>query len=219
MPSIVTSIVTAAVVSTVMVASMASIVMSVVVAMLFVSDMARMTVALAIRGYVDAVVPLILHEVHRHAAGLVVAAMRAPSVSVRRRYAQVDRTAVDNRSADNHRLRVNQLWPRCVTEIDASVVAGITNMDRHTDIRSRCATRPQGQYETGDLQNPVHCLGSIAVCDGRMLRRAGLPVAEENVQKLRAVLRDLYWPEVFSNFAGISQPIVAGVPLQVALSA
>ena len=101
---------------------------------------ASSTVALTVMRRVHIAVPAILYEVDRLAAGVVPAAMLAPVLRVTRGYAQVDRLAyhTHRHGLDDNRLRVDQLWPREVTDVDAAVKAGFADLDGYANVAAKC---------------------------------------------------------------------------------
>jgi hypothetical protein len=85
-------------------------------------------------------VPLIAHEIDRHTAGVVLATMTAPVLSMSRWDPQINR--FDNprfdsaHRRDDHRLRRVDHWRLGpVADIDTPVHPGLADLDRHPDLR------------------------------------------------------------------------------------
>ena len=90
--------------------------------------------------YIDLVIPLISHEIDWPATGIVLMTMFCPMFFVSRRNMQIERRIrhTHRHGTDHDRLRINDLWPWKVSDIDLAIKAWLTNTDRHTDIGGLC---------------------------------------------------------------------------------
>ena len=75
--------------------------------------------------------PLLLHEIHRLAAGVVSVAMFTPVLLMARRYIQINRLAHHGYGLlhDDDRLRADQDRLRIVADVDAPVNARLVDTD------------------------------------------------------------------------------------------
>src|SRR4029077_1684240 len=93
-------------------------------------------------------VPVVLHEVDRLSAGVVLAAMVAPIPLIARANVQIDRRrqhAAGNAYTHDGRA-IDEARRRRVAEIHASVESGIAQADRDSYLRGRCgADRQRGK--------------------------------------------------------------------------
>ena len=99
-----------------------------------------MSVSRLIFRYIDVVIPLISHEIDRPATGIVFMTMFCPMFFVSRRNMQIERRMrhTHRHGTDHDRLRINDLWPWKVSDIDLAIKAWLTNADRHADIGGLC---------------------------------------------------------------------------------
>ena len=133
--------------------------------------------------HVFVVVPVVSHKVDRPAAGVVLRAMLTPVFLVARRHVQVDRRGGNKlrRPLDHNGLRVNQLWPRDVANIDLPVEAGLADADRHTHIGGKRRGHTGAEHNrtqdishtlilsspstTGvQIQGEIHGISTVTVC-------------------------------------------------------
>src|SRR3954453_8748764 len=113
-----------------MVAMVAAVV--VVVAVVLVPAVVMTVVPAGMLVLVALAHPLVANEVDRLAAGMVLAAVAAPVLLMRRRHVQIDRATLDDdgRRRDDHRLRVIERRVRQVANVDAAVHARLVDADR-----------------------------------------------------------------------------------------
>ncbi|MFM2118976.1 MAG: hypothetical protein RL722_444 [Pseudomonadota bacterium] len=96
---------------------------------------AVMTVAMIIAPALAAVdvvaVPVIAHEIDRHAAGPVFAAMPLPVAAVFKRYPEVDRLGAWKAGwrGNDHWLGHVDLWGRAVADVHPAIDAGLADLD------------------------------------------------------------------------------------------
>ena len=132
--------VTMAIVSAAMIPAVATVVAMVVLVM------AAITSVLAILRGIDIVVPPVLHEVDRGAAGTVLAAMLAPVLCMTRWHMQVQRLPGYLDLLDDYGLAIDQrrAWV-LIANLDLAVKAGLTDADRNANIssESRCCGHEQ----------------------------------------------------------------------------
>ena len=90
--------------------------------------------------YIDVVIPLIAYKIDRPATGVVFMTMFSPMFFVSRRNMQIERRMrhTHRQGTDHDRLRINDLWPWKVSDIDLAIKAWLTNADRHADIGGLC---------------------------------------------------------------------------------
>ena len=90
--------------------------------------------------YIDVVIPLIAHEIDGPATGIVFTTMFSPMFFVSRRDMQIERGMrhTHRHGTDHDRLRINDLWPWKVSDVDLAIKAWLTNADRHADIGGLC---------------------------------------------------------------------------------
>lgn len=79
--------------------------------------MLAITLKFLVTRNVLAVIPVVLHKQDPLAASVVFAAVPAPMSSVPRRYAQIDRRAVQRYPLDCYRLTIDYLWRRIVADV------------------------------------------------------------------------------------------------------
>jgi hypothetical protein len=82
-------------------------------------------------------IPVVLHKIDALVAGVVLAAMPAPVLRVVWRYVQVDRRAVQRCPIHDARLRIDQLRPREIADVDMTVETGLTDAERYADIGAK----------------------------------------------------------------------------------
>src|SRR5712671_2302272 len=123
------------------VVAIAAFAAAVLVVAAFVLAAAMLTVALALAmamtRRVLIGVPVVLHEEHAAAAGVIFRAMPAPVLLVAGRNVQVDRRLVHEfrRLRDYHRAGVDYRWRlRVVADRDLAVEAGLVDADRDADV-------------------------------------------------------------------------------------
>src|SRR5712692_5158340 len=94
---------------------------------------------------VHLVVPVVLNEVDRLAAGVVLAAMLAPVFLVPRRHMQIDWLSYHLDPLDHNRLRKDQSRRRSVADVDATIEARLADADRNADVGSERRDGDGGQ--------------------------------------------------------------------------
>ena len=117
-------------------------------------------VPLALALHHFAVVPAIVNEVNRDAAGLVAVAVFVPLLAVARRHPKIDRLLSYAHWPHQHRLRHDDLRLRKSPDVDASVNAGLGNADRYANINvgrlNRCVQGDE-QREQG-WKSAIHLM-------------------------------------------------------------
>src|SRR5665647_3686091 len=106
------------------------------------------TMLLLVTGNIFAVVPSVLHKEDTLAACVVFSAVLAPMFGMARRNAQIDRrTIVRYTPLDYHRVTIDHLWRRKVTDVQLAIEAGLADADRDANIGSkgRCADGGNGE--------------------------------------------------------------------------
>ena len=92
---------------------------------------------LTILRHIHIVIPMILHEIYRTTACIVLATIIAPLLCMPRRNMQIDWLIGNAYRPYDDGLRVNQHRTWEITDIDASVKAWLTNRNRDADIGCR----------------------------------------------------------------------------------
>jgi len=87
-------------------------------------------VVMAILRHIDVLVPAVLDEIHRCAAGTVAMAVLVPVLHVPGWSVQVHGRGSISRRLRNHGLTVDQLRRRVAAHIDAAIEAGLADTDR-----------------------------------------------------------------------------------------
>ena len=108
----------------------------IVVRMWVISPITRFGIALAfaIRRDVHVVVPTVRHEIHRPAAGAVIATVSRPVFLVAGRYPQIDRFHVSGAAFDDDGAGIDQCRAGEVADIQLSVEARLSDADRDPDV-------------------------------------------------------------------------------------
>lgn len=86
-------------------------------------------------GCINLLVPSGLHEINRHAAGIIFVAMLAPFFCVAGRHVHVDGLGRDGNGLDDDRLRINDLRLREVADVDAAKYARLGDDDGYAYLR------------------------------------------------------------------------------------
>jgi len=104
-----------------------------------VTPLVVLATVLAPRRNVHIVVPTVLNEINRPAAGVVLMAMFAPMLRMTRRDVQIKGLRDNNggrRRRNQHGTRVDHRRPWSIADVDASVKTRLINRDGNTDIRA-----------------------------------------------------------------------------------
>ena len=128
------------IVSTAMIPSITTVIAMIVLVM------AAITSVLAILRGIDIVVPVVLHEVDRRAAGPILTAMLAPVPSMAWRHMQVQRLPDYLDLLDDHGLAIDQCRTRIlIADVDLAVKSGLPDTDRDADISGKrgCCSHKQ----------------------------------------------------------------------------
>ena len=86
--------------------------------------------------HVDVVVPVVFNEIDRAVARVIFVAMLAPLLRVAGRDAEVNGLRGLRDALDDDRLRIDHLRRRNVANIDTAIKAGLSDVDRYSNIRS-----------------------------------------------------------------------------------
>ena len=118
-------------------------------------SLASPTSHLAIARRILLVVPIILHEIDRRAAGIVFMAVFVPVPGVAWRHAQIDRCGANRPALDDDRFAVDQDRLRIgVADVDAAIKIRFTDIDRDADAGKR---RRGYQHHDSREQKSFHC--------------------------------------------------------------
>jgi len=88
------------------------------------------TMPCLIAWYIFAVIPVVLHKIDTFTAGVVFTAVLFPPLGMSRRYAHIDRSTLHS-TLDIHRLPIDELWRRIITNIDLPVKTGLSDAYRY----------------------------------------------------------------------------------------
>jgi len=101
----------------------------------------------AVARHVLRVIPIVLHEIDRPAAGMVLSAMPAPVSFMSRWHVQVNglQDNVLGRLHRHDRLCINDRWRRNIADVDLSVEAGLANTDGYPDVSCKGWSRKEAQ--------------------------------------------------------------------------
>ena len=94
--------------------------------------MTTVLVVMTMLRHIDALIPVILDEVHRRAAGTVAVTVLVPVFDVLGRRMQVDWSRTIGGRLHDHGLTVDQLRRRVPAHINAAVEAGLSDADGKT---------------------------------------------------------------------------------------
>jgi len=131
---------------TFVVAMTMTVAISMVMTMFFVIFATSTFIIVPVMRHVLVVVPVIPHKVDRSTTCVVLSAMLLPMLFVARWHMQVDRpAAILWRLLNDHRLLINQLRLRRITQIDLSVKTRLTHTDGHAHVSSKCRDRTYGE--------------------------------------------------------------------------
>ncbi len=125
---------------------LAVIVLSSVLPIVFLPVILAMT-CLILR-HVNVVIPSVFYEIDRAATCIIFAAVLAPVLLMTGGHMQVDRLINNaNRCRSNHDwLCVDDLWLRIVSNVNATIKAGLTDTDRYANVgRVRCCSNEDDQ--------------------------------------------------------------------------
>lgn len=87
--------------------------------------------------HIHIVVPVPLNKIDRLVAGVIAVAVFIPALGMAGRHMEVNRLLLnsDGRWHGQNRILVNQLWHGIVAaQIDLSIKAGLTDIDRYSEI-------------------------------------------------------------------------------------
>lgn len=84
--------------------------------------------------HIHVVIPVILHEIHRTTACIVLATITVPFLCLPRRNMQIDRLVGNAYRSHNDGLRVDQHRPWKITDIDAPVKAWLADRNGYADV-------------------------------------------------------------------------------------
>jgi len=87
------------------------------------------TTIFPVAGRIDIPVPGVVDKVDWTSAGVVPVAVPVPIAAVLGRHAQINRLMSPACLPDDDRLRINQLWPVMVADVDLAVKPGIADAD------------------------------------------------------------------------------------------
>lgn len=94
------------------------------------------SVSLLVSRYIHVVIPLVSYEIDRPATSTIFMTMFTPMFLVTRRHVQVDWSMHRRHRTDDHRLRIDNLWSREVSNIDLPIKAWLADADRHAYVGS-----------------------------------------------------------------------------------
>jgi hypothetical protein len=89
---------------------------------------------LTIAGYIHIPVPTVIDEINRPAAGAVFVAVPVPVFYMTGRHPKIDRRIPGLHPPDNDRFFIDQARCGVITDVDATVKAGLPYTDRHSGI-------------------------------------------------------------------------------------
>lgn len=126
----------------------------------------------AIIGHVAVTIPIVAHEIHRAAASTISPAIIAPVLGLARRHAQIDGGHPHELGCRcNHdRLRVDQLWRGCATNIELTVEPRFAHADGYTHLGhggKRCSRQDCRQNHVFHLLQNLLCPIRVVAVSGR----------------------------------------------------
>lgn len=76
-----------------------------------------------------AVIPVIFHKIDSLTASVVFTTIFAPMLGMAGGHAQINRWAVQRHPPDYHRLAIDYLWLRVITDVDPAIKSRLANAD------------------------------------------------------------------------------------------
>lgn len=93
----------------------------------------------AIAGHIHIAIPILMDEIDRPAAGVILMTIPVPSFHVTGRNVEIERRAPNRGALYNHRLFVDHSWWWVPADIDAAKESRFRHADRHSGVRlPRC---------------------------------------------------------------------------------
>ena len=113
-------------------------------------------VIFAVAGYINLLVPAIIDEIDRPAAGIVSVAVLVPLFHVARGHAEVDRWMPDFDPVDDDWLFVYQPRRGRVADVNAPIKIRVANTDRYPGSCLACKGNQQGRQDRGHGGKRLH---------------------------------------------------------------
>jgi len=113
---------------------------------------------LTIPGHINILVPAVLDEIDRPAAGTVRIAVSVPISDMGGRYAEIDRWVPSFHASDNHRFSIDQTWWGGIADVDAAIKSGFPHTDGYSGLSLAQHHGKERGENGGCCKKKFHCI-------------------------------------------------------------